>query len=98
MEAKIKMTNAAVQEMQLQFKENRRGQICAVIVALAFLGAGVYLVNSGHPWPGALLGGLGGGGVGLQTIISAFLRRRGETDETEPKTPVPAKKKGKGKG
>src|SRR5258708_15838791 len=69
-----KMSDAAVEEMRLQFKENRRGQYCAVSVAFTFLAAGVYVAISGHPWPGALLGGLGGGGIGLHAIVRAFLR------------------------
>jgi len=37
----VKMSAASVSEMNLQFTENKRGQTCAVVVALAFLGAGV---------------------------------------------------------
>jgi len=85
-----KMSSATVEQMRLQFKENRVGQACAVSIALAFLAAGVYVAINGHPWPGAILGGLGGGGVGLQTIISAFLRRVGppEEDKLLPNPPV----------
>lgn len=90
------MHAAMVEDMRRSYQENRRGQICAVIVVLAFLVAGVYVAVSGHPWPGALLGGLGGGGVGLQTIINAFLRRHSElSGDEKPKAPVPSPRSSK---
>lgn len=61
-------------EMRLEFKEARMGQLCAVIVALAFIVAGVLVATQGHPWPGAALGG---GGVGLQALVATFVRGRG---------------------
>lgn len=82
-----KMANAGEAAMKLQFTENKRGQISAVAVAFAFLIAGVWVVVSGHAWPGAVLG-LGGGGVGLAPIINAFLRRRGESGPV-PEKPAP---------
>lgn len=78
------ISSAAVEEMRLQFTENRRGQIFAICVSLAFLLAGVYVIVSGHPWPGAVIGGVGGGGVGLPAIVAAFLRRSPPSGDTEP--------------
>lgn len=74
------------EEMRLGFREARTGQFCAVIVALAFIVAGAYVAITGHPWPGALLGG---GGVGLQALVATFVRGRNggtaEKDEEQSK-------------
>jgi uncharacterized membrane protein len=82
-----KMGSGNMEGMRLQFKENRRGQYCAVSVAIAFLAAGVYVAVNGNPWPGALLGGLGGGGMGLHAIVNAFLRR-GESADDQKSQPA----------
>jgi uncharacterized membrane protein len=69
-----KAVDAAVEEMRRGFSEARSGQVCAVIVALSFIAGGVYVAVIGsHPWQGALLGG---GGVGLQALISVFIKGR----------------------
>ncbi len=76
--------NATIEEMRLQFKESRRGQMCAVIVALALIAGGVYLAQIGHPWQGTAMGGGGViGGVGLQALVSSFLRNRQQAQEEE---------------
>jgi hypothetical protein len=81
------MSDAAVEAMRLQFKEGRMGQICALAVALAFIGAGVYVAVSGHPWPGTFLGVGGGGGLVLQAIVTTFVRGRSEPEDEPPKQP-----------
>ena len=83
-EIEQRMSNAAVEEMRRQFSENRIGQLCAVSVSVAFLIAGVYVALAGHPWPGAVIGGVGGGGIGLPAIVTAFLRRGEPTNKSEP--------------
>lgn len=96
-----KMSSATVEEMRLQFAENRRGQICAVLVSVGFIVGGVYVAINGHPWPGALLGGIGGGGTGLIAIVRAFLNRKEDPGDGRkpPEKAVsvrpPAKKRGK---
>ena len=86
-EIEKKMSDASVEAMHRQYDEARMGQICALIVALAFIGAGVYVAISGHPWPGALLGVGGGGGLVLQAIVTTFVRGRNqpEDDSSQPK-------------
>jgi uncharacterized membrane protein len=85
-----KMSSASVEEMQLQFRENRRGQVCAVLVSIGFVFGGVYVAVNGHPWPGALLGGVGGGGAGLIAIIRAFLNRSDVSEaQKAPERPAP---------
>jgi len=81
-------TNASIDEMRLQFDESRRGQLCAVIVALALIGGGVYLAKIGHPWQGTAMGGGGViGSVGLQAIVSTFLRGRAQEEEKRENKP-----------
>lgn len=65
--------DVGLEAMRQEFWEARRGQVCAVIVALAFIGAGVAIAYQGHPWPGAAISG---GGVCLQVIVAAFIRGR----------------------
>jgi uncharacterized membrane protein len=67
-------------EMRRQFQEARVGQICAAIVALAFIGSGAYVATHGNPWPGAALGG---GGVGLQALVATFVRGRRSAEDKE---------------
>jgi len=77
---------AQVEGMRRQFQEARLGQILAVAVTLLALGSGTFIVLHGQPWPGALLGIVGLGG-----IFSAFL---GGRDRDESPTPeAPAKKR-----
>jgi len=84
-------------EMRLQFREARTGQLCAVIVALTFIVAGAYVAINGHPWPGAVLGG---GGVGLQALVATFVRGRGgqgekNGDREKPRDSSPRSQQGK---
>jgi uncharacterized membrane protein len=77
------------EQMRREFAEARWGQACAVIVALALIGGGVYLAQIGHPWEGTAMGGGGViGGVGLQALVSSFLRGRTEDagKQDKPKT------------
>jgi hypothetical protein len=80
-----------LEAMRREFSEARWGQICAVIVALAFVIAGVAISYQGHPWAGAAISG---GGVCLQVIVAAFIRGRQSTvggaksESTEPLPPA----------
>lgn len=87
------MGDAAVEEMRSQFVENRRGQYLAAAIAFAFLIAGVYLAFEGNPWPGAIIGGIGGGGIGLPAIVAAFLRRSEGADGESEKVDTPVRSK-----
>lgn len=80
-----KALDASIAEMRLGFSEARFGQICAVVVAIGFIFGGVYIAMMGHPWQGRLLGG---GGVGIQALVSIFIKGRG-TISTGPDKPLP---------
>jgi hypothetical protein len=72
--------------MRLQFVEARRGQICALIVALTFLSAGTYCIVSGHLWAGT-----GIGVPGLSGIVTAFIAGRNgkQQDDDAAEAPEP---------
>ena len=82
----LRAADVSTEGMRREFSEARVGQICAVTIGLAFIGAGVYVASHGNPWPGALLGG---GGVGLQALVSTFVRGR---SSGLPKNDLPEKK------
>lgn len=87
-------TAASIDAMKRQFQEARCGQICAVIVALALIGGGVYLAKIGHPWEGTAMGGGGViGGVGLQALVGTFLKGRSDDSKPEESKPRPKQKK-----
>ncbi len=66
-----RMLEATIADRKRDFAEGRLGQICGLIVALSFIAAGTYVASTGHPWPGAVIGG---GGVGLQALVALFIR------------------------
>lgn len=93
-EMEVIATNAGVEAMKRQFREARCGQACAVVVAL--IGGGVYLAQIGHPWEGTAMGGGGViGGVGLQALISSFLKGRMEDSSPEEKKTTSRRQKRK---
>jgi len=78
--------SVAKQAMVAEFSEARIGQFCALTVALAFIGAAVWIAISGHPWAGAFLGS---GGVGLQLLVRTFVRGR-QSDKNREQQAVPS--------
>jgi uncharacterized membrane protein len=75
--------------MRHQFAEARRGQICACMVALAFVGCGTFCVVHGYAWAGS-----GIGAVGLGGIVTTFILGRSPKPQ-EKGTDTPKKKKRK---
>jgi uncharacterized membrane protein len=76
----VRATELAAEQMRRDYGEARMGQLCALAIALAFVGAGTWVALAGHPWPGATLGG---GGVVLQTLVATFVRGRRKGDDSE---------------
>ncbi len=68
-----------VEAMRRQFSEARLGQLCALLIALAFVGAAVYVTVNGQPWAGVFFSGIGIGG-----IVSAFIWGRTRQPESKP--------------
>jgi uncharacterized membrane protein len=95
-----KLAGAAIQEMRLKFGEARFGQVCALVLAVAFVSAGTYAIIQGHGAAGAAVA-VTGGGIGIPAIISAFMRGRIEPSVDRPtiakqgKPTAPAKQKSK---
>jgi uncharacterized membrane protein len=77
-----KLSGAAIQEMRLKFGEARFGQVCALLLAVTFVTAGIVAIMHGHDTAGAVVA-VTGGGIGIPAIISAFMRGRIETPTTE---------------
>lgn len=79
----------AHEEMRREFQEARNGQICGVIVTLAFIIAGVLVLLKGHTVEGLLLSAVVGG---IPALVSIFLRIRMRPAPSEPQPP-PADKR-----
>jgi hypothetical protein len=62
--------------------ESRRGQICALVITLAAIGAGAYTAIAGHEIAGSIIGV---GGIG--SIVTTFLI--GRVQQPEPPLPPP---------
>jgi uncharacterized membrane protein len=98
-ELEQQMTGAAIQEMRSRFGEARFGQICALLLALLFVGAGTFAILQGHEVSGASIA-VTGGGIGIPAIIAAFMRGKAEKPPEPPpaagrQNPAPAKKSNK---
>ncbi len=78
------IVSAQINHHHKQFSEARLGQICALIITLAALGAGVYTASQGHEVTGSILGVGGIGGIVLTFILG---RTKQETEE-EPEPPT----------
>ena len=76
-----------IDAMRHQFAEARRGQVCACLVALAFVTCGTYCIVHGYEWAGS-----GIGAVGLGGIVTTFIFGRSAKPE-EKATDAPKKKK-----
>lgn len=74
---------AQVEGMRRQFREARLGQILAVVITALAVGCGTFIAVQGQPWPGALLGIVGLGG-----IFSAFLKGPERDESPTPQEPV----------
>jgi uncharacterized membrane protein len=70
----VKLTDASVEHMRRGFNEARLGQVLAFTLSSAFLAAGAHVSLNGQPWVGGLLGGMG-----LSSIVAAFLTGRSQS-------------------
>jgi hypothetical protein len=57
--------------MQSWFGEARFGQVCALALALVFVGAGTFAILNGHEVSGATVA-VTGGGIGIPAIVAAL--------------------------
>lgn len=71
--------SADIEGMRRQFSEARVGQYCALLITLGFIGAGTYVAISGQA-----LTGLAFSGIGIVTIVSAFIWGRTKREEDNP--------------
>jgi uncharacterized membrane protein len=78
------LVGAGVEEMRKGFFEARIGQLCALIISLAFLGVGGYVIIHGQSIPGSVLGALG-----ISSIAVTFIKGRNDAPQTPP-SPQPA--------
>ena len=67
-EMEQKDINAGIMFAGKEFLEARIGQFCALTIGLFAIGAGAYCATHGAPWPGALIGSSGVGG-----LVSVFI-------------------------
>lgn len=74
-----KNLDANIEAMRRQFAEARLGQIFAFSIAVSFAVVGAFLALHGQPWPGALLGSAGLGGI----VTSFIAGRRGQSERNE---------------
>lgn len=81
----LKMADAAVEDMRRGYGEARMGQVCALIISLAFLVTGAYVAIHGQPWVGGVLGSMGLGG-----IVANFIKGRTEQNSEESSRPSPS--------
>ena len=65
----IRIVQARIDQSREQFKEARRGQICAVAITVASLGAGLCAALKGHDVTGGILGVGGIGGIVTTFVI-----------------------------
>jgi uncharacterized membrane protein len=74
--------DAQIVDMNKQHTESRRGQICALVITLAALAAGVYTAMAGHEVAGSIIGVGGIGG-----IVTTFILGRQTPSHQEPPQP-----------
>jgi uncharacterized membrane protein len=67
----VRMAEASIKEMRRSFTEARMGQVCALLISLAFLIVGAYVSIHGQPWVGGILGTMG-----LSGIVANFIHGR----------------------
>jgi len=72
--------------------ESRRGQICALMITLAAIGAGAYTAIAGHEIAGSIIGV---GGIG--SIVTTFLIGRSQHPPEPPSPPASDPQKSKRK-
>lgn len=79
-----KSLEANIEGMRRQFAEGRLGQIFAFSIAVVFVFVGAYVALHGQPWPGAVFGSAGLGGI----VTTFIVGRRNRNENTElSKTP-----------
>lgn len=88
--------SAQISHRNKQFLEARCGQICALIITLAALGAGVYTAVQGHEIAGSVIGVGGIGGIVATFILGrAKQEESDEEDEAQPEPPPSRNRKRK---
>jgi uncharacterized membrane protein len=85
---------AQISHHNKQFLEARCGQLCALVITLAALGAGVYTAVQGHEIAGSVIGVGGIGGI-VATFILGRAKREAEEDEVQPEPPPSRNRKRK---
>jgi hypothetical protein len=81
-----RIVQAQVDDGQRDSSEAKRGQLCALAITLAAIGAGAYTALQGHEIAGSIIGV---GGIG--SIVTTFLLgNRAKDDNGEP-APNPPK-------
>jgi uncharacterized membrane protein len=76
-----------------QFTEARCGQMCALIITLAAIAAGVYTAIQGHEAAGSIIGVGGIGGI-VTTFVLGQAKARQQAIKEQPPAPVkPSKRK-----
>ncbi len=73
--------NASVEMARKEYSEARLGQVFALIIGLAVVGAGTYCATHGAGWPGAVIGS-----SGVLGLVSAFIIGRKIKSEERGKT------------
>ena len=80
------IVNSGAAEVERQFNESKRGQICAVLITLSAIAAGTYLAMNGHEVSGGVIGVGGIGGI-VTTFILGRSGSRTEHAQQEPNLP-----------
>jgi uncharacterized membrane protein len=88
-----KALDANIEAMRRGYREARWGQILAFLIAVAFLVGGIYLSTHGQPWPGAVLGVGGIGGIVTTFIIGRGAKPVSENGENQAGTSAPSNPK-----
>jgi uncharacterized membrane protein len=84
-----------IEQAKRDSDESGRGQICALLITLAAIGAGAYTALAGHEIAGSIIGV---GGIG--SIVTTFLAGRSQREAPPPPPPpqqAPRQPKKKGR-
>lgn len=81
------VVDAQIEEVRSQFAEAKRGQICAVVIAVAGLFAGAYTAVAGYQIAGSFLGVGGVGGI----VTTFILGRKASATEEHANKPADSK-------
>ena len=73
------IVTAQIRRYEKQFVQDRWGQVCALIITLSAIVAGVYTASTGHEIAGSIIGVGGIGG-----IVTTFIAGRTRTVTPDP--------------